>query len=68
MKAIISRMVDGKFAETGTTNRMVLLGCTSVVAVIKHAQRYAGSGQPYQIELYSDLRPYGSPFKIIEKN
>ena len=60
--AIISRRVNGQFAEVGTSNRTIIKR-NQMATIRKYAKAYA-NGAAYRIEYFHEGRIYGEPWLV----
>ena len=64
MKAIISRHVNGSFAEVGMSNRVLVSHYKTREGVRRFAKKYAANSPSrlYRIEYFTDENFYGLPY------
>lgn len=63
--AVVSRRDDeGRFAEVGMNNRLVVSDLSSIVGIHMRAQAFAAHGQDYRIEFFYPENKYGKPFRV----
>jgi hypothetical protein len=63
MKVIVSRAINGKFAEVGTSDRMLISDLKTERGVIRRARQFA-QGKSFRLEYFYSEHLYGNPFRV----
>ena len=63
MTAIVSRAVNGTFAEVGTSDRM-LVSLKTEQGVIRRGRKYA-QGKTFRVEFFHSEHLYGNPYRTL---